>query len=395
MFHVKQHRSASFLGAVVVLSILILGCGGAAGSRGWAAPLPLDNLVLVSTSKGHLTAVDSSSRERVWRFPDCWSISDKAARKLTGIYGPPVASKDGQTLYVGDYSGHIYAFKVRGYNCDNSDGRASAGALKLSDHIIGGLALDSSGETLYVTSGDSLYSLRARDLEARIDNHKADVSLKRVFKAAKDIWSTPIITSSGILLSSLDGRLYMVDSESGAEKWRYSAGRSLASTPVVSGSVVLVGGFDGELHAVELSSGQERWTFDARHWVWSSPLVESGRAYFGDFDGRLYALDVNSGNEAWSVHLGKGAIRGTPAFARDTVIVGTEKGWLMGIDPSNQSKRWEIELGSAVAASIIVRNDAVYVAPKGCVTQEGSNEKVYYIAADPRTGSLQTAIGVC
>ena len=210
MFHVKQRRRlAGFLG-LVALSLLVLSCSRAAAPRGWAAPVGLDSLVLVSTSRGHLTAINASSREKVWRFPDCWSISEKRARSLAGIYGVPVVSQDLQTLFIGDYSGYVYAVPTRGYDCDSgASDKAKVGAFKLDDHIIGGLALDTTTDTLYVTSGPRIYSLPVKDLKARADNNKANVALKEIYKADGDIWSAPIMTGTGLLFSSLDGKLYM------------------------------------------------------------------------------------------------------------------------------------------------------------------------------------------
>jgi outer membrane protein assembly factor BamB len=399
MFHVKQRRRLAGLAGLLALSLLVLSCSKAASPRGWAAPVGLDNLVIVSTSKGHLTAINASSREKIWRFPDCWSVNEKGARSLAGIYGPPVASRDGQTLFVGDYSGYVYAFPTKGYDCDKgSEVKAKAGAFKFDDKVIGGLALDASSDTLYVTSGQRLYSLRAKDLIARIDNSKADVELKEVFKAGGDIWSTPVLTANGLLFSSLDGGLYMIDPSSGRQAWRYSAGRSLASTPVVSGGangLALVGGFDGELHAVDLATGLAKWSFQATNWVWSSPLVDSGRAYFGDFNSNLYAVDLSSGSEVWSLALGHGPIRSAPALAGGTLVVATEGGWLVGIDPTNQSKKWETRVNSGIAADVSVRNDTVLIAPKGCVKVGDSSEKTYYTGVDPRTGNLTQASGVC
>lgn len=397
MFHVKQPlRLAAFTG-LVALSLLLLACSRAAGSRGWAAPVPLGDLVLISTSKGHLTAINATSRAQLWRYPDCWEVNEKGARSLSGIYGAPVASRDNQTIFLGDYSGYVHAFNVRNYDCQSNAERPTSGAFKLDDHIIGGVALDASSENLYVTAGHRLYSIRARDLISRIENNKADVQLTEVFEAGKDIWSTPVVTPTGILISSVDGNLYMIDA-SGKETWRYSAGGALASTPVISGGtngLVLVGGFDGVLHAVDLASGQERWTFKASNWVWSSPLVDGGRAYFGDFDGKLYAIDVSSGKEAWSLKLGKGAIRSAPALASGTLVVATESGWLIGVDPGGQSTKWETKIETGIAADLTVRSDTVLIAPRGCVKVGESDTKTYYAGVDPRTGSLAQASGVC
>ena len=399
MFHVKQRpvlslpkgRLALILG-VFVLAALLSGCAGTVGSRGWAPPVRTDDELLVSTGKGRLDSLDADTYEGLWRFPNQWDLSGAAGR-LSGIYGPPVVNADG-VVFVGDYNGYVYAFRPADLS-RTTEGEPPAASFKLSEKIIGGVALDEASDTLFVAAGSSLYAIRADDLVARIRDEKASVTVARLFKAGGEIWSTPVLASGKLLVSSLDGNLYAVDARSGSQLWRFSAGKSLASTPVVSGGVVLVGGFDGRLHAVDLDSGDEAWSFTASNWVWSRPYVAGERVYFGDFDGNLYAVELSSGTLAWKASLGRGAIRGSPVITAGVVVVATEEGWLLGIDPSSQAKRWEKELDASLNGDLVADGDTVLIAPSGCVTPAGTEEKVYYASVNAATGELRSASGVC
>ena len=399
MFHVKQRpvlslpkgRLALILG-VFVLAALLSGCAGTVGSRGWAPPVRTDDELLVSTGKGRLDSLDANTYEGLWRFPNQWDLSGAAGR-LSGIYGPPVVNADG-VVFVGDYNGYVYAFRPADLS-RTTEGEPPAASFKLSEKIIGGVALDEASDTLFVAAGSSLYAIRADDLVARIRDEKASVTVARLFKAGGEIWSTPVLASGKLLVSSLDGNLYAVDARSGSQLWRFSAGKSLASTPVVSGGVVLVGGFDGRLHAVDLDSGVEAWSFTASNWVWSRPYVAGERVYFGDFDGNLYAVELSSGTLAWKASLGRGAIRGSPVITAGVVVVATEEGWLLGIDPSSQAKRWEKELDASLNGDLVADGETVLIAPSGCVTPAGTEEKVYYASVDAATGELRSASGVC
>ena len=399
MFHVKQRpvlslpkgRLTLILG-VFVLAALLSGCAGTVGSRGWAPPVRTDDELLVSTGKGRLDSLDADTYEGLWRFPNQWDLSGAAGR-LSGIYGPPVVNADG-VVFVGDYNGYVYAFRPADLS-RTTEGEPPAASFKLSEKIIGGVALDEASDTLFVAAGSSLYAIRADDLVARIRDEKASVTVARLFKAGGEIWSTPVLASGKLLVSSLDGNLYAVDARSGSQLWRFSAGKSLASTPVVSGGVVLVGGFDGRLHAVDLDSGDEAWSFTASNWVWSRPYVAGERVYFGDFDGNLYAVELSSGTLAWKASLGRGAIRGSPVITAGVVVVATEEGWLLGIDPSSQAKRWEKELDASLNGDLVADGDTVLIAPSGCVTPAGTEEKVYYASVNAATGELRSASGVC
>jgi hypothetical protein len=116
MFHVKRQRWLGFVLGLSLLGLLAAGCSTAAGSRGWAPPVQTDNLLMVSTDDGRLDGFDASDRTLLWRFPQSWFIEESDARDLDGIYGPPVLSGDGRTIFIGDYNGFIYAFRTEGAN---------------------------------------------------------------------------------------------------------------------------------------------------------------------------------------------------------------------------------------------------------------------------------------
>src|SRR5215217_3557067 len=139
MFHVKRNKLLA-LGLLLVCASLLVGCGNARSSRGWAASVKTDSYLLVSAGKGRLDGLDPSTREEKWRFPKSWQIDDSSARDLTGIYGDPIVAKDG-TVYLGDYNGRVYVFRPGDFSSSASD-KPKAGALNLDDPIIGGLALD-------------------------------------------------------------------------------------------------------------------------------------------------------------------------------------------------------------------------------------------------------------
>jgi outer membrane protein assembly factor BamB len=130
MFHVKHdHASSPFasvalrssagpfagtrvsrlvwLVAIGFVALTLLACGAANQSRGWAAPVQTDEMVLVSTGKGRLDAIDPVTRDPLWRFPNRWNIVDDKARGLDGIYASPVFSADGKTIFLGDYNGYV------------------------------------------------------------------------------------------------------------------------------------------------------------------------------------------------------------------------------------------------------------------------------------------------
>jgi len=390
MFHMKHGRPFALI-ALVVFATLVVGCSKAASSRGWAAPVKSDSLLMISSAKGRINGLDAATREEKWRFPKSWDIADSNARELTGVYGDPIVAKDGN-VYLGDYNGFIYVFRPGDFNSNSSE-KPKAGSLSMGDKVIGGLALDESGNVLYVTAGNSLYSVNTRDLVTRIQNKDAAVKVSKLFSASGDLWTTPVLANGRTFVASLDGNLYAVDPTSGKEQWRYSSGAGLVARPEISSGTIYTGGLGGSLVAVDASDGKQKWVFKAASWVWSRPVISGGKVYIGDFDGNVYALDPSTGDEAWKFALGKGSIRGSVAVTSNAIVVATEDGWLAGISTDGSTKLWEKKIESPINADLVISGDSVLIAPERCVTN--NNEKSYYVSVNPSNGDLTRASGVC
>jgi outer membrane protein assembly factor BamB len=395
MFHVK-HRFLLVLLAFV--SLIGAACGGAAGARGWAAPVVDDEVIYVSTGKGRLDAINARTGQPLWRFPNFWDLDDRADR-LSGIYATPVLAQSGNgVIYLGDYNGYLYIFRPSDLSTDSAD-RPGAASLKLDGPVIGGLALESGADTLFVTSGETLLALKASELLRRRQGDDTDLEdyyRYQPFKTGGQIWGGPAVGGGKVYVSSIDGNLYAIDQATGTEAWRFTAGAALATAPVVSGSTVLVGGFDKQLHAVDAATGSLRWSYEAAGWVWSTPIIDGSRVYIADFDGEVHAIDMNSGNELWSAKVTDDPIRSAPALASGILVVADESGSLYGLDPSTQTKRWgPVEVRSKLTADLVANGSTVYIAPSGCVEPSEGAERVYYTSVNAQTGDLVSTSEVC
>ena len=389
-----KRRSPLALVVVAALALLAAACGVSDEARGWAAPVRTGDMLLVSTGKGRLDALDASTQAPLWRFPNRWSISEGGARSLKGIYGPPVLSDDGSTIFVGDYNGYLYAFRPGDLAAGGTDDKPHAAAVKLDGAVIGGLTL--SNGILYVPSGRSLFRLDVADVIANINNKDDKVTVTRLFETEGEIWSMPTLQNGKVIFASLDGNLYAIDASTGQEVWRFTGTRSLASTPVIAGDLVLVGGFDTKLHAVDINTGEQRWEFEAENWVWSSPVIEDDRLYFGDFDGNVYAVSLSDGSEVWSSNLTDSPIVGSPALAGGVLVVAGQDGTIFGLDPATQAERWSPQsLGTSIAADLVAESTTVYLAPTGCVAQGEGSSRAYYLSVDALTGALRSTSEVC
>lgn len=375
-----------------MLGLLAVSCGGtAAKPRGWAEPLESGKTVMVSNSRGKISGIDTDTNLLKWQFPNSWDIQGDDP-DLKGIYGAPVVATDGNTTFIADYNGVLYAFN-QNEGTVSGDKKAATG-LNLSEPVIGGIAINRASNTLFVTSGARL--LKVKYTAGTPPTLDPDESWS--VNTGADIWGVPVLSGDRVLFTSLNGKLYSVDQNDSSKRWEYAPGDSgLVSTPAVIGSTVYVGGFDSKLHAVDLATGEPRWSFKATYWVWSTPISDGGsNIIFGDFNGRLYAVNQSDGRETWRLDLGKGPIVGAPALVQGTLVVGTEDGWLVGIDASSRQTKWETDLPTGFTADFVATTSGmVLIAPHGCVTPEGFEQKTYYYAVNPANGELKEAQNLC
>ncbi len=404
MFHVKQ-RPLAFVVCLALLSIFVIGCGrGTASSRGWAEPVQNNGQLLVSTEAGRLDAVgpiDDLDDTLVfkWRFPDFWQISDRDADNLDGIYDAPIIGSDGDLVFLGDFNGFVYAFRISEaltrQEIESGTIAPSAAYLDLNDPIIGGLILDEAAGALFVAAGDKLYAINLSNFLRRFQNPEADVGqIWTAFQAGGDIWSGIVESGDHILVASLDGNLYAINKTTGIADWTFPTDSGLVSTPKIVGDIVVVGGFGGNLHAIDLADGAQRWTFPAEDWLWSEPLSSGGVLYFGDFSGVLYAINAADGTENWRLELGKGAILAKPILADGTLVVATEEGWLLGLNPETRDQIWSQKIDASITANLRFIDGKVIIAPDDCVSRENVAGDIYYIGVDLE-GNLESALDVC
>jgi outer membrane protein assembly factor BamB len=111
----------------------------------------------------------------------------------------------------------------------------------------------------------------------------------------KGILSSPAVRDDGVILvGCLDGRLYALDPETGAEHWVFQA-----DAPYVFGSPIVdrignvyVGDSDGTVYSIS-REGTRLWQLISDSNIESAPVVHAGRLYVTSFDSCLYVVGTN------------------------------------------------------------------------------------------------------
>ncbi len=227
-----------------------------------------------------------------------------------------------------------------------------------------------AGDTLYVAAGSHVYALEASTGKAvegwtfpNPDDKEQSASL---FYAAPAVMDDVLFIGSSSATGTSNGRIYAVDANTGAERWRFvngtqqSGGRSrqFYSAPVVAEGVVYASSTDYKLYALDAATGQKRWDFSTDNWLWASPLVTTDRIYVGSMDHNVYCLGTDA-RLKWKF-TAEGAIPSQPALAEGILYFGSFDSKVYAVDATTGQKQWEFKTGNWVWGSPVVESGIVY-----------------------------------
>ena len=94
-----------------------------------------------------------------------------------------------------------------------------------------------------------------------------------------------------MIVGSFDGKIYVVDLESGRELWSAKTDTVIYSTPLVVGDRAYVVSTDKHLYVLDLARQVVITRLHAGAKLYSSPCLIDGRIYFGSTGGLVFELD--------------------------------------------------------------------------------------------------------
>jgi outer membrane protein assembly factor BamB len=234
---------------------------------------------------GVVVALNAETGKVLWR------------RKTAPSESSPVVA--GGLVYVGDWSGKVYAFRAR-------TGRG-VWTYQTGDKVKDGIAY--AGGRVYFGSYDShVYALNAR-------------TGKLVWKASPQqrlgalgtFYSTPAVAYGRVYIGSTDGKVYSFGATSGKVRWSHGTGSYVYASPAVWNRRVYVGSYDHNFYCFDAATGDVRWSVKTNGQINGSAVVINGVVYVATFGGRTYGFDARTGKKLWVFHRGRyaGAVADT------------------------------------------------------------------------------------
>jgi outer membrane protein assembly factor BamB len=188
------------------------------------------------------------------------------------------------------------------------------------------------------------------------------------YATGSSVSSSPAVANGVVYVGSANGKVYALNSRSGARLWSYTTdGPVYSSSPAVANGVVYIGNFGpqsppgGKLYALNATSGALLWSYTTRDSVYSSPAVANGLVYIGGEDHKLYALNATSGALRWSYTTGS-FVDSSPAVANGVVYIGSWDGKVYALNATSGKLLWSYTTGATIPSSPAVANGVVYIA---------------------------------
>lgn len=351
-------KVAILLALVAILATMTTGCfGSKSRPLGWSGVTVSGNFLYFGTHTGTLISLNKDTGAVQWQL----NLTD-----AQGVYGAPVVSPSGDTIYVATYGGRVFAVNSSGVLKWTSPTTEES---KSPDPIISGLAY-SNGKLYFGSTDKNVYALDA-----------ATGKQLWKFTTGDKVWASPTVDNGVVYIGSFDNSFYALSAEDGHQLWKFAAAGVFTASAVINGNTVIVGSLDRNIYAINKSSGSEVWRFTAQKWFWANPILVGNTIFAPNTDGKVYLLDSSTGNQVSALDVG-GSMASSPGAVADRVVVATEAGKVNTIATSSQQVQQISDLQTTIRAPITSAGDVVYL-------HSQTNETVYALNAVAGTALWQ------
>lgn len=352
----------------VALSLTLTGCGGRRyATTSWPGMLVDGDLAYVAFNQ-EVFALDPSLQRVEWAFPD------EPDAKTPAYYAAPSVT-DG-LLVIGGYDSVLYGIdretRDMKWTFNRATGRYIGSPVVFGDRVFAGTA----GNELFALDLEELERLGAVEKADETRRAREEAAVVWQFSAQHGIWSAPLVTAGTTYATSLDHRVYALNTDTGESVWTTELPGAMAGSPLLSddGRTLYVGNFDHRLYALDTATGEQLWQVQGNGWIWGSPVLAGERLFFGDLEGYLHAVNPGTGEVLWQEKIAD-AIRGGPVFDPETDrlyvtgrrvanpgSIGT-RGAIVVLDAKTYKVLWDQPTAEAIYTSPALLGEVLLVAP--------------------------------
>ena len=332
-----------------------VGVGSGRRSHVTAPPIAAGGRIYVMDGRALVSARDESNGAEIWRT----DLAPRSGRDRES-YGGGLAFADG-TVFVA--SGYRFVTAL-----DAGTGRVKWRTAMSSP--IHGAPTVADGRVFVVDVEDQMFVLNAATGDISW-NYQALEEPARILAA-----SAPAVSGDVVIAPFASGEVVALRAPNGAQLWNdtlsftnrnnaLSEIRDVTGRPVVYRGDVFAGSHSGVVAAISLRDGQRRWELPIT--TITTPLPAGDVVYVTAQDGKVYCLSRDTGLVYWSVDLNADAkpkkrpVWSGPLLASDRLIVVSDRGEAVALDPKTGERIKSIRLGGPAFLTPIAVNGTVFV----------------------------------
>ncbi|HYV85196.1 MAG TPA: PQQ-binding-like beta-propeller repeat protein [Patescibacteria group bacterium] len=163
-----------------------------------------------------------------------------------------------------------------------------------------------------------------------------------------------------VIAADRSGDVAALAATDGSVVWRVHLGEAMAVGPELEGGRVLLSTTTGAVVALDAVDGSRDWRAVLGATPVAPPMAAGGRLLVATEAPELLALDPATGAVLGRIPLPGRPV--PPSLGEHLVIVGTEHGMVVAVDPATLQVRWRRYLRMAVTAPVLIESKRVYVA---------------------------------
>jgi eukaryotic-like serine/threonine-protein kinase len=216
-----------------------------------------------------------------------------------------------------------------------------------------GLTIDAENQIGYVASGNRVFSL---DLNTGAEKWRFPVTPEKNLGFS----APPSLTKDGqVVAGAYNKTIYSIDAQTGQQKWinqdatnRYYAGGLALDQKIFAPNI------DHSLYVVN-NTGSKEGIFSTQNALWSAPVTDGKLIYLAGMDHILYALDPTTEKVVWQKDLG-GSMASSPLLSDGKLYVGTFNNEMLALDAANGEILWRTPASGWVYATPVLDEGVLY-----------------------------------
>lgn len=306
-----------------------------------STPLLVGSMIFRGCDAGQMHAFDADTGRIVWEFQATGAAPQK------GIWSSP-AYHDGR-VYFGAYNGVAYCL-------DAADGKQIWAAAYGEWIGASPVVVPRHGLVYFGLEYERPW---AQGGIAALDMQSGDKVWE--YPVGKFQHGSPAYWAGGDLMlwGTADHVMAALEAKSGKTVWTFKTRRSVKYAPAVceARGLIAFASFDKSIYVLDAATGAKRGEWETDDICYTTPLIVGSRLFCGSGDRHLYVIDLDSMTLIKKIPAGA-RVYGSPRLIDGMVMVGTNGGVVMEIDPDTLDICGRLQLEDAIT-------NAVAAAPGG------------------------------